>query len=156
MGLPNLGGVFIVLTGGMIVSCFVAVMEFMWENRKMSAQGVSLRINNLTQDSSQNLSFILQQSVWAECWKEFKFAVDIRAGDTKPVPSESSSGSSSGSSDSHSESDHYGVINEDSKATGSLSRKKDDSGYAVFNEPNGKKHWIKFNNFCGYIMISIF
>ena len=86
------------------------------------------------------LSFILQQSVWAECWKEFKFAVDIRAGDTKPVPSESSSGSSSGSSDSHSESDHYGVINEDSKATGSLSRKKDDSGYAVFNEPNGKKH----------------
>ena len=56
------------------------------------------------------------------------------------MPSESSSGSSSVSSDSHSESDHYGVINEDSKATGSLSRKKDDSGYAVFNEPNGKKH----------------
>ena len=37
LGLPNLGGVFIVLTGGMIVSCFIAVLEFMWENRKMAA-----------------------------------------------------------------------------------------------------------------------
>ena len=37
LGLPNLGGVFIVLTGGMIVSCFIAVLEFMWENRKMAS-----------------------------------------------------------------------------------------------------------------------
>ena len=52
--------------------------------------------------------------------------MDIRAGDTKPVPQEDASGSGSGSdsnSDTKSE-DHYGVINEDhdqSKAT-SLSR----------------------------------
>ena len=58
---------------------------------------------------------ILQKSVWAECWKEFKFAIDIRAGDTKPVEKEDDSNdgsSSSSSSDSKSE-DHYGVIHED-------------------------------------------
>ena len=58
---------------------------------------------------------ILQKSVWAECWKEFKFAIDIRAGDTKPVEKEEDSNdgsSSSSSSDSKSE-DHYGVIHED-------------------------------------------
>ena len=52
--------------------------------------------------------------------KEFKFAIDIRAGDTKPVEKEESSSdgsSTGGSSDSKSE-DHYGVIHEDhSKAT---------------------------------------
>ena len=47
-----------------------------------------------------SLSFFSQKSVWAECWKEFKFAIDIRAGDTKPVEKEedSSDGSSSSSS----------------------------------------------------------
>ena len=47
LGLPNLGGVFIVLTGGMIVSCFVAIGEFMWENRTMPAKGVSKTEFNL-------------------------------------------------------------------------------------------------------------
>ncbi len=33
LGLANLGGVFIVLLGGMISACIIAVGEFMWENR---------------------------------------------------------------------------------------------------------------------------
>ena len=45
MGLSQLGGVFIVLSGGMIMSCFIAVIEFMWENRKVSSQGVRININ---------------------------------------------------------------------------------------------------------------
>lgn len=124
LGLPNLGGVFIVLTGGMIVSCFIAVLEFMWENRKMASDPT--------------------KSVWAECWKEFKFAIDIRAGDTKPVEKEEDSAdgsSSSSSSDSKSE-DHYGVIHEDNSKATTHRHKTDDSAYAVFTEPprNGKKH----------------
>jgi len=31
--MPNLGGVFIVLLGGMIMSIFLAFGEFFWENR---------------------------------------------------------------------------------------------------------------------------
>ena len=46
MGLSQLGGVFIVLSGGMIMSCFIAVIEFMWENRKVSSQGVRMIIHN--------------------------------------------------------------------------------------------------------------
>jgi len=33
LGMPNLGGVFIVLLGGMILSTILAVGEFVWENR---------------------------------------------------------------------------------------------------------------------------
>lgn len=123
LGLPNLGGVFIVLTGGMIVSCFIAVLEFMWENRKMAADPT--------------------KSVWAECLKEFKFAIDIRAGDTKPVEKEedSSDGSSSSSSSDSKSEDHYGVIHEDHSKATTHRHKTDDSAYAVFTEPrNGKKH----------------
>ena len=53
-----------------------------------------------------SLSFFSQKSVWAECWKEFKFAIDIRAGDTKPAEKDedSSDGSNSnGSSDTKSQ-----------------------------------------------------
>ena len=52
------------------------------------------------------MSFFPQKSVWAECWKEFKFAIDIRAGDTKPVEKDEDSSdgsSSSGSSDTKSQ-----------------------------------------------------
>lgn len=84
----------------------------------------------------------MQKSLWTECWKEFKFAIDIRAGDTKPVEKEEGSGdgSSSSSSDTKSEADHYGVITEDhSKATTTLSnKKKSDSAYAIFNEESHK------------------
>lgn len=74
------------------------------------------------------------------CWKEFKFAIDIRAGDTKPVEKEEESSDGSSSSAS-STADHYGVITEDhSKATTMSKKNKSDSAYAVFNEQNGKKH----------------
>jgi len=117
LGLANLGGVFIVLTGGMIASIFIAVLEFMWEHRKMAADPT--------------------KSIWSECLKEFKFAIDIRSGDTKPVEKEEdSSHDSSSTSDSKSD-DHYGVINEDhSKATNFSRKKNSDSAYAVFVEPN--------------------
>ena len=35
LGLANLGGVFIVLLGGVIVSCLLAVCEYMWEARRI-------------------------------------------------------------------------------------------------------------------------
>ena len=35
LGLPNLGGVFIVLFGGMVMSCIIAVAEFMWHARQI-------------------------------------------------------------------------------------------------------------------------
>ena len=35
LGLANLGGVFIVLLGGVIVSCLLALCEYMWEARRL-------------------------------------------------------------------------------------------------------------------------
>lgn len=35
MGLANIGGVFIVLLGGMIVSCIIAVVEYAWGKRML-------------------------------------------------------------------------------------------------------------------------
>ena len=61
MGLSQLGGVFIVLSGGMIMSCFIAVIEFMWENRKVSSQGVRININ-IIQEISQFLVLELSTS----------------------------------------------------------------------------------------------
>ena len=63
-------------------------------------------------------------------WEEFKFAVNWRAGDTKPIKTGSTSrvGSRSLLSKSNAESiNKYGVILDDTK-----SRK--DSTYATFNE----------------------
>lgn len=34
LGLPNVGGVFVVLLGGMGLACIVGVMEFVWKTRK--------------------------------------------------------------------------------------------------------------------------
>ena len=82
--------------------------------------------------------FCLQgPSIWAECWKEFKFAVDIRAGDTKPVEKEEESDSSSSSGSDDKSENHYGVISEPESPH---SGKKSKSDYAVYNEANGKKH----------------
>ena len=58
MGLSQLGGVFIVLSGGMIMSCFIAVIEFMWENRKVSSQGVRININ-VIQEISVSSTWII-------------------------------------------------------------------------------------------------
>ena len=36
LGLNNVGGVFIVLLGGLIVACIIAIFEFMWSRRKLA------------------------------------------------------------------------------------------------------------------------
>ncbi len=138
----------------MIVSCFIAVMEFMWENRKLSKDPEVIIITKC--NCTCNCVIVIQASIWTECWKEFKFAVDLRAGDTKPVEKEddesgSGSGKSGGgdsgdSSSTTSGDDHYGVINEDlhSKATSagekSTKKAKSESAYETFND---KKHHSK-------------
>merc|ERR1711860_482570 len=65
LGLPNLGGVFIVLLGGMIASCFIAIAEFVWKKRI------------LLEDENQ--------SILDEMWKDMKFAINPWESDTKPI-----------------------------------------------------------------------
>ena len=43
MGLANIGGVFIVLLGGMIVSCVIAVVEYAW-GKRMLLQDENVRV----------------------------------------------------------------------------------------------------------------
>ena len=102
-----------------------------WSNGKLKIHGKCIK---------NSFWFLFQgPSIWAECWKEFKFAVDIRAGDTKPVEKEEESDSSSSSSSDSKSDDHYGVITEP-ESPHSGKKAKSDSAYAVFTEPNGKKH----------------
>ena len=62
----------------------------------------------------KNYIIFLQQNVWASCWKEFKFAVDLRAGDTKPVEQEEdSNGSGSNSDDAKSEGNQLNNLNKE-------------------------------------------
>ena len=116
LGLPNLGGVFIVLAGGMIFSVLLAIMEFMWEKRKM------------IQDP--------MQSIWVECFKEIRMALDIRIGSTRPVQKEeSSNSSSSSSSESSSSEDIYGLSNlphDEQKGANFSKNLKADSAYSVY------------------------
>ena len=71
------------------------------------------------------------QSLMQEMWKALKFALDLRAGDSKPVPGREPKGSSSSGSKTGSllengdaESHPYGVISRNGK----------ESPYAAFNE----------------------
>ena len=64
-------------------------------------------------------------------WEEFKFAVNWRAGDTKPIKSGSTSRLGSRSLLSNAESiNKYGVILDDAKSN----KSRKDSTYATFNE----------------------
>ena len=79
-----------------------------------------------------------------EMWEEFKFAINWRAGDTKPIKTGSQSrlGSRSLLSKSNAESiNKYGVIGDDSKSN----KSRKDSTYATFNENlyGDKKWWWK-------------
>jgi glutamate receptor, ionotropic, invertebrate len=38
LGLGNVGGVFVVLIGGMVGAFLVAVMEFLWNTRKIAVE----------------------------------------------------------------------------------------------------------------------
>merc|ERR1719412_2287737 len=65
LSLAQLGGVFIVLVGGMVLALIIAVFEFVWKRRKILVDG--------------------NESLLWEMWKELKFAVNWNAGDTKPI-----------------------------------------------------------------------
>jgi len=117
LGLSNLGGVFIVLIGGMFIAIIIAIFEFIWKQRKLAVDE--------------------NESVWAEMWEELKFAVNFRAGDTKPIKSGSSrAASKSLLSKSNAESiNKYGVIGDEVKSV----RSRRDSTYACFNDNYGEK-----------------
>jgi hypothetical protein len=38
LGLPNVGGVFVVLLGGMGVACLIAAVEFLWESKNTAKE----------------------------------------------------------------------------------------------------------------------
>jgi len=120
LNLASLGGVFIVLIGGMVLSIIIAIFEFTWKRRKLAVDE--------------------NESVWAEMWEELKFAVNFRAGDTKPIKKESSrAASKSLLSKSNAESlNKYGIINDEAKSLKS-NRSRKDSTYACFNENYGQK-----------------
>ena len=77
-------------------------------------------------------------------WQDFKFAVDFRAGDTKPV--EDKDKSEAGTKSIGKEESHYGEIGNDASKDhgGTRNRNKsgknnDDSAYAVFNDSFSQK-----------------
>ena len=78
-------------------------------------------------------------------WQDFKFAVDFRAGDTKPVEEGPKDKSEAGTKSIGKEESHYGEIGNDaSKDHGARNRNKsgknnDDSAYAVFNDSFSQK-----------------
>lgn len=56
LGIDNLGGVFVVLMGGMGVSCVIAVLEFIWHTRKVVRKGRGSLCNEIMTE----LKFFLQ------------------------------------------------------------------------------------------------
>lgn len=65
-------------------------------------------------------------------WGDFKFAVDLRASDTKPVPKE---GSKAGSKSILNDGSHYGTaIHEGDKEGRKTDHPDDESPYATFND----------------------
>lgn len=76
--------------------------------------------------------------MWQEMWKEFKFALDLRAGDSKPVPKEGSDKSGSKSLLNEEES-HYREISEGSPPSpkAAVRGQKEESPYATFNDDYG-------------------
>lgn len=65
LDLGNVGGVFVVMLLGLLLSCFVAVLEFLWFSRKVV--------------KSEN------ESLWSLLWKEMKFAATCGSSE-KPAP----------------------------------------------------------------------
>ena len=78
-------------------------------------------------------------------WQDFKFAVDFRAGDTKPVEEGAKDKSEAGTKSIGKEESHYGEIGNDTGGEhGTRNRNKsgknnDDSAYAVFNDSFSQK-----------------
>ena len=92
---------------------------------------------------SFTLSSLFQESLLHEMWQDFKFAVDWRAGDTKPIkPGSSASrlGSRSILSKSNADSlNKYGVIPDLDNKSCRSNQSKRDSTYACFNETTSEK-----------------
>eukprot|EP00096_Caligus_rogercresseyi_P011731 TRINITY_DN4718_c0_g1_i2.p1 TRINITY_DN4718_c0_g1~~TRINITY_DN4718_c0_g1_i2.p1 ORF type:complete len:296 (+),score=100.79 TRINITY_DN4718_c0_g1_i2:317-1204(+) len=105
LGLPNLGGVFIVLLAGVIISCFIAVFEFTWKKRHLAASK--------------------EDSLWREMATELKFAMDCTSGDTKPI---------SKSKSSINEDSKYGSLSGGGGGAYDKITKRAESPYASFND----------------------
>ncbi|CAF1301921.1 unnamed protein product [Rotaria sp. Silwood1] len=65
LGLTNVGGIFVVLLGGVILSLFVAILEFLWHARKNHANR--------------------RHSVWWELIKEVRFSIECGASNRKAL-----------------------------------------------------------------------
>ncbi|CAF0763087.1 unnamed protein product [Adineta ricciae] len=65
LGVTNVGGIFVVLLGGVVLSLFVAVLEFLWHARKNHANR--------------------QHSIWWELIKEFRFSIQCGASNRKAL-----------------------------------------------------------------------
>ena len=91
----------------------------------------------------------LQESLMHNMWQDFKFAVNFRAGDTKPVEEGSKDKSEAGTKSIGKEESHYGEIGNDTKSGGAIGegarnrnksgKNNDDSAYAVFNDSFSQK-----------------
>ncbi|CAF0775028.1 unnamed protein product [Rotaria sordida] len=65
LGLTNVGGIFVVLFGGVILSLFIAILEFLWHARKNHANR--------------------RHSVWWELIKEIRFSIQCGAPNRKAL-----------------------------------------------------------------------
>ncbi|CAF1037266.1 unnamed protein product [Rotaria magnacalcarata] len=65
LGLTNVGGIFVVLLGGIVLSIFVAILEFLWHARKNHADR--------------------RHSVWWELLKEVRFSIQCGASNRKAL-----------------------------------------------------------------------
>ncbi|CAF0913490.1 unnamed protein product [Rotaria sordida] len=65
LGLTNVGGIFVVLFGGVILSLFIAILEFLWHARKNHAHR--------------------RHSVWWELIKEIRFSIQCGAPNRKAL-----------------------------------------------------------------------
>ncbi|CAF2522856.1 unnamed protein product [Rotaria sp. Silwood2] len=65
LGLTNVGGIFVVLIGGVILSLFVAILEFLWHARKNHSNR--------------------RHSVWWELLKEVRFSIQCGASNRKAL-----------------------------------------------------------------------
>ncbi|CAF3034688.1 unnamed protein product [Rotaria socialis] len=93
LGLTNVGGIFVVLLGGIVLSIFVAILEFLWHARKNHAdRRVSLFIrirfrfilgHFYNYNKKQKKYF--QHSVWWELLKEVRFSIQCGASNRKAL-----------------------------------------------------------------------
>jgi hypothetical protein len=53
-GLANVGGVFVVLVGGLIIACIIAFLEYLWSNRQKKFSNACVpRMSNMTNTTTE-------------------------------------------------------------------------------------------------------